>query len=158
MTKYSILITIGFIMLCSQCLFAQNISSLQKTLFERQIDSVFHCMINAADKLEYDKLAQGVNDKYNAGFILNSLYFDSFDSLINFVKTRSQGVRSQNIKVQKEKITLLSENIALLTAFGDSKTEVSSGEPFTVQFFWTFVYQKINNEWKVVQSHQSNVK
>jgi len=44
----------------------------------------------------------------------------------------------------------------LLTACGDAKIDVSSGNSFSMKFFWSFVYEKINNDWKVVYSHQSN--
>jgi len=30
-----------------------------------------------------------------------------------------------------------------------------NGQTFNVKFFWSFVFEKINNNWKVVHSHQS---
>lgn len=35
-----------------------------------------------------------------------------------------------------------------------AKTE----DTFTAKFFWSFVYEKMDNEWKVIQSHQSNLR
>ena len=136
----------------------QNITNQQKSMIEKQVDSVFHGMIKAAENLEFDKLSKGVNDKYNAGFITNGSYFTQYDSLINSVKTKSQCVTKQSITIQKEKITVLSDSIVLLTAFGDTKIDVSSGNSFTAKFYWSFVYEKINNNWKVIQSHQSSVR
>jgi hypothetical protein len=136
----------------------QNISAQQKTRIEQQVDSVFHQSIRNAERLDYDQLTRGVDDKYNAGFISNGTYYARYDSLINVIKSRSQGVAKQTINIQKQKITALSERIVLLTASGDTKAELSDGNTFTAKFFWTFVYEKAGNSWKVIQSHQSSVR
>jgi hypothetical protein len=73
------------------------------------------------------------------------------------MKERSQRVNNQLITIRKQKITVLSDRIALLTAYGDSKAEVNDGNTFTVKFFWSFVYEKTINDWKVIQSHQSSI-
>jgi hypothetical protein len=134
----------------------QNVSNKKKLIIEQQVASIFHEMIKAAEILDYDKLYQGVDDRYHAGFIVNNTYFERYDSLHNIMKTKPRGVSRQSVVIQKEKITVLSEKIVLLTACGDAKVDVTSGNSFTVKFFWSFVYEKINKDWKVVYSHQSN--
>jgi hypothetical protein len=136
----------------------QTLSNQQRSMIEQQVDSVFHTMINSAENLEFDKLSKGVDDKYNAGFIAYGSYYAQYDSLINYVKTRSMSILKQSLTLQKEKVTVLYENIVLVTAFGDAKIDVSSGNSFTTKFYWSFVYEKINNVWKVIQSHQSSVR
>jgi hypothetical protein len=136
----------------------QNTTNQQRSVIEKQVDSVFHSMIVAADNLEYDKLAQGVDDHFQAGFISNNSYYARFDSLITVAKSKVQNVKKQLITIQKEKITVLSDSIVLLTAIGDTEVDLNSGNSVTVKFFWTFVYEKINKSWKVVQSHQSNTR
>ena len=136
----------------------QNISTLQKTRIEQQIDSVFQCSIKAAEQLAYDQLSKGVDDRHKAGFISNGTYFAQYDSLIDLVKARSQGIAKQSISVKQSKITVLSEQIVLLVATGNSNIEVTDGSTFSVKFFWTFVYEKSGNEWKVIQSHQSSIR
>jgi len=134
----------------------QGISNQQKSTIEKQVDSVFFSMIKAAENFDYDKLAQGVDDNYKSGFIINDTYFIRFDSLINILKNRSLGATNQKITIQKEKITVLSDSIVLLTAFGETTFDTSSGNSNSAKFYWSFVYEKINKNWKVVQSHQSN--
>ncbi len=133
----------------------QNLTSQQKSKIEKEVDSVFHSMIKAAESLNYDKLSTGVDDRYNAGFIVNSVYFPTYDSLARIMKANTQDGASQSIKIQKEKITVLSDRIALLTASGNAKVEINPYQTFSTKFLWSFVYEKIGNEWKVVQSHQS---
>jgi len=130
----------------------------QKLKIEKQVDSIFHIMIKYADNLEYDKLTKGVDDRYNAGFITNGSYFSQYDSLINSIKIKSLGVTKQSITIQKQKITVVSDNIVLLTAYGDTKIDVNNGNSFNVKFYWSFVFEKFDNNWKVIQSHQSTIR
>jgi|GEM_PF-605773 len=136
----------------------QNISNQLKTKIEEQVDSLFHENIIAAELLEYDQLSKCVDDIHQAGFIVNGSYFAQYDSLINSLKARSQRIVKQHITIQKEKISVLSDRIVLLTAYGDTKVEVSDGNTFTAKFFWSFVYEKIGKDWKVIQSHQSSLR
>jgi hypothetical protein len=133
----------------------QNLSNLQKSKIEKQVDSIFHTMVKAAENLDYDKISTGVDDKYNAGFIVNSSYYSKYDSLIYILKANLQSGTKQSITIQKKKITVLSDSIVLLTASGDTNVELNTGQSFNVKFLWSFVYEKINNDWKVIQSHQS---
>ena len=135
---------------------AQDISSQKKPGIEKEIDSLFHASIKSAEGLDYDKLMQGVDDRHEAGFISNGNYYMRFDSLLNFARSRSQGISKQRISLAGKQITVLSETIALVSAYGDTTVETTNGNSFTIKFFWSFVYEKINNDWKVIQSHQSS--
>ena len=112
-------------------------------------------MIKAAEKLDYNKLSTGVDDRYNAGFIVNNIYFSKYDSLANILKANLQNGARQIITIQKEKISVLTDNIALLTASGIADVEINSNQSFSIKFFWSFVFEKFDGDWKVIQSHQS---
>jgi hypothetical protein len=133
----------------------QNLSVQQKDLIENQVDSVFHAMIKAAENLDYDALSKGVDDRYHAGFIINGAYYFNYDSLIHTYTTQTRVVKRQNITLENKKLTVLSENIVLLTASGHTMVDLTSGNSFGAKFMWSFVYEKINNSWKVIYSHQS---
>ena len=141
-----------------ESLSGQELSGMQKASIERQVDSVFHSMVKASENLEFDKLSQGVDDSFHAGFIANNSYYSNYDSLVNLVKLRSKGLSKQSVTILKEKITVISESIVLLTAYGDASIELNGGNAFNVKFYWSFVYHKADNNWKVIQSHQSNVR
>jgi len=157
MAKAYSFVLMGFLVLCvNEHSNGQSISNQQKTKIEVQVDSLFHQSIIAAERLEYDQLSESVDDIHQAGFIVNGIYFSQYDSLMNSLKARSQRIVKQHITIQKEKITVLSDRIVLLTAYGDTKVEVNDGNTFTAKFFWSFVYEKIGKDWKVIQSHQSS--
>jgi hypothetical protein len=133
----------------------QSLSNLQKSTIEKQIDSTFQTTVKAAENVDYDKISIGVDDKYNAGFIVNNSYYAKYDSLITVLKANVRSGTKQRIIIHQKKITVLSEDIALLTASGDSNLELPNGQNFNIKFLWSFVYARINNDWKVIQSHQS---
>jgi hypothetical protein len=135
---------------------AHNLSDLQISKIEKQVDSIFHSLVKAAENLDYDKISKGVIDKYQAGFIANGIYFSRYDSLANVFKSNSRNGAKQTITLQKEKISVLSESIVLLTASGDAYVELNAGQSFNVKFLWSLVFEKIDNDWKVIQSHQTN--
>lgn len=153
MKKAMLIVGFGFFSLGYVC----NVSGQKPSskAIETRVDSVFHEMIKAGENLDYDKLTTGVDDKHRAGFIVGGTYYEKYDELIDLLKSRSSGVAGQHITVQKEKITVLSESIALLTASGESQIELKNGTVVATKFDWSFVYEKIDNQWKVIQSHQS---
>lgn len=151
-------LTIAFICFltlgCNGLSKGQSLSNLQKLKIEKQVDSIFLTMVKAAENVDYDKISSGVNDKYNAGFIVNNSYYSKYDSMITVLKANLRSGIKQSIVIQHQKITVLSENVVLLTASGNSNVELPN-QTFNVKFFWSLVYQRINNDWKVIQSHQS---
>ena len=133
----------------------QTVPFKSNPAIEKEIDAVFLKSIKAAETLDVPKLIDCVDDSQHAGFITNGNYFNDFEEIVNTLKSREPGSVKQSITVIKKKITVIAENIALVTATGVANITVNGGNPFSSNFFWTFVYQKINNEWKVIQSHQS---
>lgn len=122
---------------------------------EQEIDSVFNMMVIAAESLDSGILRQGVDDRYQAGFITNGTYYARFDSVMKNFTDRSRRILRQTISFQNKKITVLSGTLALLTASGETRVDTVDGKSFNVRFFWSFVYARINDHWKVIYSHQS---
>ncbi len=136
----------------------QTLSERQTELIKNQVDSIFKKMVVFAEKLDFDKLSSGVDDTHRAGFISNNKYYSDYLTLINDVKLNAQGINNQDISIQEKKITVLSDKIVLLTASGVSKAYINDGREVAVNFHWSFIYERINNNWKVIYSHQSTTR
>ncbi len=133
----------------------QKLSDQQKTKAEAEVGAIFKTMVKAGEALDYDALSKGVDDQNHAGFIVNNGFYTKYDSLSNLLKGRVGGVSKQSIVFQKQKITAITEDVVLVIAIGDSTVELINGTQIPLKFYWTFVYQRIEGQWKVVQSHQS---
>lgn len=137
---------------------AQSISPNQVEFIKNQVDSIFLEMVDSAEKLDFKKLNSGVNDSHVAGFISNGKYYASYSALAEDTKLFGQGISEQNISFKDKKITVLSDKIVLVTASGVSKVDLDDGRELVVNFLWSFLYEKIDNDWKVIYSHQSNAR
>ena len=136
----------------------QTLSNKQTEQIKNQVDSVFQKMVVMAENLEFNKLSSGVNDTHEAGFISNGKYYARYSALIEDVKNNAQGISHQDISVREKKITVLSDKIVLITASGVAKANLSDGRVIAADFHWSFVYEKIDNDWKVIYSHQSTTR
>jgi hypothetical protein len=150
----SFLLSFGFI---TQSV-GQTLSKKQTEIIKNQVDSMFQKMLVFAEKLDFDKLSSGVNDKHEAGFISNDKYYTSYSSLIDDVKINARGISKQDILIKEKKITVLSDKIVLMTASGVAKAKIDDGREIAASFHWSFVYEKMDNNWKVIYSHQSTTR
>lgn len=119
------------------------------------VDSAFTEMVSYAEKLDYDRLNTGVDDRCRAGFIVNNHYYADYESLIAVLKPAAEGVSGQQITFSHKKITVLTDDVVLLAATGVSDVSLADGRRFQTNFYWSFVYRNVDGKWKVVQSHQS---
>lgn len=155
--KKLIIISLSFILLfgfIDQSV-GQTLSKSQTESIKNQVDSIFQKMLVLAEKLEFDELSSGVDDTHGAGFITNGKYYSEYSSLIDDVKLNAQGISQQHISIKEKKITVLSKDIVLMTATGVAKAYINDGRELAANFHWSFVYEKIDNKWKVIYSHQS---
>lgn len=136
----------------------QTLSKRQTELIKDHVDSIFQKMLVFAEKLDFDELSSGVDDTHGAGFITNGKYYSEYSSLIEDVKLNAQGISQQDISIKEKKITVLSKDIVLLTASGVAKAYINDGREIAANFNWSFVYEKIDNKWKVIYSHQSTTR
>lgn len=150
----SLLLSFGFVGQSA----GQTLSKRQKEVIQNQVDSIFQKMVVLAEKLDFNELSSGVNDTRKAGFISNGKYYANYASLIDDVKINARGISQQDISIKEKKITVLSDKIVLMTASGVSKANLDDGREIAVNFHWSFVYEKMNNNWKVIYSHQSTTR
>ena len=134
---------------------AQKLSPQQKESTIKEVEAAFEVMLGYAEKLDYNKLSSGVDDTRKAGFIINNKYYPEYASLITDLNVNKQGVSKQEITLKEKKTTVLSGKFVLMTVAGVSNAELIDGGTFSANFFWSFVYEKIDGSWKVIHSHQS---
>lgn len=150
----SLLLLFGFVTQSA----GQTLAKKQTEQIKSKVDSIFQKMVVLAEKLDFDKLSSGVNDKHEAGFITNDKYYASYSSLIEDVKINARGISKQDISIKEKKITVLSDKIVLMTASGVAIAKLDDGREIAANFHWSFVYEKIDNDWKVIYSHQSTTR
>ena len=112
-------------------------------------------MLTYAEKLDFDMLSSGVDRQTQSRIYYKLFVFPSYATLAEEMELRSKGVTHQDILIARKKITVLSETMVLLTAFGEATAFTNDVRQFKAGFHWSFIYQKFGNDWKVIYSHQS---
>ena len=134
----------------------EELTETKKSKIIAEINSLFEKSLKAGERLDINGITENVNDTLKAGFIDNGMYLNSFDEVMSRFTNATKGIDSQEMAIVNKKITILSPNAVLLTASGNYKVKVPDGRILEGTFAWSFVYSKINNNWKIVHSHMSN--
>ncbi|MDR2917328.1 MAG: nuclear transport factor 2 family protein [Tannerella sp.] len=145
------------ILIASFCInlngYSQELTTQQKEIITSEITAVFEKSIQAAENFDAKMLADNVDDSRQAGFIINGHFFRSFNQVMDDFNEKIKGAKSQKMIVVNKKITVLTDNAALVTASGDYSMELEDGRTLTGKFAWTLVYSKVNGIWKIIHSH-----
>jgi hypothetical protein len=133
----------------------QSITEKKADSIKNEVESVFNEMLIYAERLDYSKLSVGVDDKHSAGFIVNGKYYSQYSSVIDDMKLSAQGINRQDISIKEKKTTVLSDHIVLMTVSGTAKIFLNDDREIVANFHWSIIYEKADNIWKVIHSHQS---
>ncbi len=131
----------------------QSITDAQRATIEDAVRTLTNEMISAAEQADIDSIIVNSNDSYHTGFISNGVFYPSVDSL--GAAFRSSHLREQKIEMSETRISVLAHNVAVLTAHGNLSATDTTGNTFESLFAWTFIYTKVNDDWKITHSHQS---
>ena len=153
--KRTALMLMTSLMICSS-VYSQGLTNSQKEKISSEVNVLFDRNIKAAENLDSKGLSDCVNDMLKAGFITNGSFTGSFDEVIKDFKENIKGVASLKYSISNKKITVLSDNAALLTASGKYSMLLEDGRTLTGEFAWTLVYSKIDGNWKIIHTHMSN--
>jgi hypothetical protein len=134
----------------------EELTKEEKAKIINEINTLFENSIKAGEILDIKGITENVDDTLKSGFIDNGIYFSSFEDVMSMFKNRINGLASQKMLIEDKRITILSSNIVLLTTSGNNEAKLSDGRIIKVKFAWSFVYTKINNEWKIIHTHMSN--
>ena len=155
--KKIVLMIITSLAICSS-VYSQKLTSSQKEKITSEINALFDRNIKAAENLDSKGLSDCVNDTLKAGFINNGNFITSFDEVMKGYKEGIKGVESLKYSISNKKITVLADNVALLTASGKYSMVLEGGRTLTGGFAWTLVYSKIDDNWKIIHTNMSNPK
>ena len=152
--KRVVIMFITSLVVCSN-VYSQELTQNQKEKIASEIAANFEKNIKVAEIFDIKGLTDCVNDTLKAGFIDNGFFFNSFDEVMKGFKEGIKGLKSQKFSISNKKITVLANNAALLIASGNFSVALEDGRTITGGFAWTFVYSKVNDNWKIIHSHMS---
>ncbi len=156
MSTRFLIVSMSLFFLCFELTYSQNLSGTEIKKIKTEVFKAFNKSIDAGEKLDIKGIESNIDDSLRTGFIDNGTYFKTFSDLMTVFKQNIKGLESQELEITNKKVTVLSENKALLTTSGKYKAKILDGRILNGEFAWTFIYSKTDDVWKVIHSHMSN--
>jgi uncharacterized protein (TIGR02246 family) len=88
--------------------------------------------------------------------IQNGVFFATREEALASVKTSLQGLSRIEYTWKREHVSVLSPDVALLTAEGQSVATTADGRQVGAPFAQTIVFVRRDGAWKAIHAHQSS--
>jgi uncharacterized protein (TIGR02246 family) len=113
-------------------------------------------MSRAGEAADADRLFSYVLENDKGSIIQNGVILATRQEALERVRSNLRGIRSIQYRWQRQFVTVLSPETALLTAEGESVVTTTAGNTFAAPFAQTVVFVLRDGAWKVIHAHQSS--
>jgi uncharacterized protein (TIGR02246 family) len=113
-------------------------------------------MERAAGAADADRLFSFMLDTDKGSIIQNGVFLATREDALQRVKGNLRGISKVEYRWKRQYVTVLSADVALLTAEGESVATTTEGQVFTTPFAQTVVFVMREGHWKGLHAHQSS--
>lgn len=113
-------------------------------------------MTRAGEALDADRLFSHMAETDKGSIIQNGELLTTRAEALARVKRNLQGIGKIEYRWKRHYVTVLSPEVALLTAEGESLVTRTAGDTFTAPFAQTVVFVLKPGGWKAIHAHQSS--
>ena len=121
----------------------------------KEIKSIMNTTIKGFNTLNVDSVFKDMNSMGFSRFINNGIILDNYDSTYMTVKKIYSKLKTLNVVVSDESYTVLSLNSVLFSASFKEDLIDNNNRMTSNQGAMTFVFKRIDNNWKMIHVHQS---
>ncbi len=131
------------------------LTDAERSAIEEKIKALHSESLAAAEKVDVDRMFASSSSAYEIGNINNGVFIPSLDALVAGFRELFATALGQDINVAETRVAVLGPNAAVLTAHGDFIATSKDGTMFESPFAHTMVFAKIEDDWRIIHSHQS---
>jgi uncharacterized protein (TIGR02246 family) len=113
-------------------------------------------MARAAEAVDAERLFTFMLDTDKGSVIQNGVFLATREEALRRVKANLSGISKVEYRWNRQHVTVLSADVAILTAAGESIATTTEGQVFTTPFAQTVVFVMREGHWKVLHAHQSS--
>jgi hypothetical protein len=113
-------------------------------------------MTRAGEAGDADRLFSFMLDNDKGSVIQNGVFLATRQDALEQVKANLRGLSKIAYHWKRQHVTVLSAEVALLTAEGESVATTLDGRVFTTPFAQTVVFVLTEGHWKALHAHQSS--
>ena len=129
-----------------------SLTDADREMVRKSIDENTAAFIVAAETADAAGLYATLRDVHNLGFVNNGRIYPPQDSLLNAFEDVFRHIDSQEVEIRDRRVWVISPTAAVSTNLGHGTTTDSEGLVSEYEFIWTFVYQKLDDGWKMVMA------
>jgi uncharacterized protein (TIGR02246 family) len=123
---------------------------------EEAVLAVHAEMTRAGEAGDADRLFSYMLDTDKGSVIQSGVVLATRQEALERVRDNLRGIRGIQYRWQRQLVTVLSPEVALLTAEGESVVTTTAGVTFTAPFAQTVVFVLRDGAWKAIHAHQSS--
>ena len=113
-------------------------------------------MARAGEAVDAERLFSFMLDTDKGSVIQNGVFLATRAEALQRVKANLGGISKIEYRWKRQHVTVLSAEVALLTAEGESVATTTEGQVFTTLFAQTVVFVMREGRWKALHAHQSS--
>lgn len=113
-------------------------------------------MTRAGEAIDAERLFGFMLDTDKGSIIQNGVFLATREEALRQVKANLLGVGRIAYTWKRQHVTVLSADVALLTAEGESTVTLTDGRSFTTPFCQSVVFVLREGRWKALHAHQSS--
>lgn len=113
-------------------------------------------MTRAGEALDADRLFSYMLETEKGSVIQNGVVLATREEALERVRSNLRGISRIQYQWKRQYVTVLSPQVALLTAEGESVVNTTAGDTFTAPFAQTVVFVRRAGEWRAIHAHQSS--
>ncbi len=143
------------LLLCSSLSPGEAGAKPDYTTIEKKIKDTYAEITRAAESVDAEKLFSYVLDNDKGALIQGGKIVLTRQEAIDSYKKNSDGIKKVAYKIDRQYITIILPDTALLVTEGSFEATTTEGNTFGSPFAQTVIFVLRNNEWKVLHSHTS---
>lgn len=153
--RRSILAVLG-ILLCAPAGGGSADTKADAKSIEDSVLAVSAEMTRAGEALDADRLFSYMLETDKGSVIQNGVVLATRQEALERVRSNLRGISKIQYHWKRQYVAVLSPEVALLTAEGESVVNTTAGYAFTAPFAQTVVFVLRAGEWKAIHAHQSS--
>jgi hypothetical protein len=142
--------------LCSCCQNKQTLTESESRAIEKKINEIYAEITKAAESVDAEKLFGYVSETNKGSLIQGGKIVLTRQEALDSYKKNSRGIKKVDYKIDRQYVTVISPETALLVAEGGYEATTTEGKIFGSPFAQTVIFVLRNKEWKVFHSHTSS--
>ncbi|MCX6179365.1 MAG: nuclear transport factor 2 family protein [Chlorobiales bacterium] len=133
----------------------QTVSETEKEVIKKEVKEQFNHLITAINQLDGSAWSEYYSKNEFVSAIAGTDFYAERSAWVGIITNYFSTRERQHVEPVEVRVTALSRNLALMTSEEKSEMELKNGPNMKSKHFFTMLWKKEQDGWKIVHSHES---